>query len=347
MSASVWRAGRFEIDLARPRVMGIVNVTPDSFSEGGGDAGPARAIARCEQLLREGADLLDIGGESTRPGAAAIGADVELERVVPVLAAAVRLGCPVSIDTSKAAVMRAALELGADIVNDVSALRGEGALDVVGGDGRCGVCLMHMRGTPASMPGEARYDDVVAEVEAFLRERIGAAEAAGLARARIVADPGIGFAKTAAHNLELLARQQALLALGVPLVAGWSRKSTLARLAGVATPAAERSLDERTRIVAASVVAAVIAVERGARIVRVHDVAATVAALAVWRAAGGADNRDDRSTAPFESPRAEPTSAPTASAARSARRRSRRISCCAAVTPWRACSSRARPSRRC
>jgi dihydropteroate synthase len=152
---------------------------------------------------------------------------------------------------------------------------------------------MHMRGTPATMGGEARYDDVVAEVLAFLRERIAAAEAAGIARARIVADPGIGFAKTAEQNLELLARHEALGALGVPLVAGWSRKSTLARLAGVATPALQRTAEERARVDAASVVAAVLAVERGARIVRVHDVAATVAGLAVWRAAAGADNRAD------------------------------------------------------
>ena len=302
MSAPVWRAGRFEIDLARPRVMGIVNVTPDSFSEGSPDASPAAAIARCEQLLREGADLIDIGGESTRPGALSVSADVELARVVPVLEAAVRLGCPVSIDTSKASVMRAALDLGADIVNDIAALRGDGSLDVVAAHGRCGVCLMHMRGTPASMGREAQYDDVVAEVEAFLRERIGVAEAAGIGRDRIVADPGIGFAKTAAHNLELLARQEALSALGVPLLAGWSRKSTIARLAGVAAPAAERSADERNRIVAASVVAAVIAVERGARIVRVHDVAATVAGLGVWHAAAGVDNRADRSTAFPSSP---------------------------------------------
>jgi dihydropteroate synthase len=301
MSAPVWRAGRFAIDLARPRVMAIVNVTPDSFSEATPDASPAAAIARCEQLLREGADVLDIGGESTRPGARPVGAEVELARVVPVLEAAVRLGCPVSIDTSKAVVMRAALDLGADIVNDIQALRGEGSLAVVGAHARCGVCLMHTRGTPASMKGEARYDDVVADVRAFLRERIDVVEAAGVARERIVADPGIGFAKTAEHNLELLARHEELLALGVPILAGWSRKSTIARLAGVAAPAAERTDDERNRIVAASVAAAVLAVERGARIVRVHDVAATVAALQVLHAAG-ADNRAGRSPALRTSP---------------------------------------------
>jgi len=289
MSDPRWRAGRFEVDLERPRVMAIVNVTPDSFSDG--DPTPAQAIARCERLLAEGADILDIGGESTRPGAPAVDPETELARVVPVLQAAVRLGCPVSIDTTKAEVMRAALDLGADIVNDIAALRGPGALDVVSAHDSCGVCLMHMRGTPQTMREAARYDDVVAEVAAFLRERITAVEAAGVARERIVADPGIGFAKTPEHNLALLAQQETLAALGVPLLVGWSRKSTLARLAGVAAPATERSADERARVAAASVAAAVIAVERGARIVRVHDVAATVAALAVWRAAGGADNR--------------------------------------------------------
>jgi dihydropteroate synthase len=283
MSDPRWRAGRFEVDLERPSVMAIVNVTPDSFSDG--DPTPAQAIARCERLLAEGADILDIGGESTRPGAPAVDPETELARVVPVLQAAVRLGCPVSIDTTKAEVMRAALDLGADIVNDIAALRGPGALDVVSAHDSCGVCLMHMRGTPQTMREAARYDDVVAEVAAFLRERITAVEAAGVARERIVADPGIGFAKTPEHNLALLAQQETLAALGVPLLVGWSRKSTLARLAGVAAPATERSADERARVAAASVAAAVIAVERGARIVRVHDVAATVAALAVWRGA--------------------------------------------------------------
>ncbi|HEY2558840.1 MAG TPA: dihydropteroate synthase [Caldimonas sp.] len=297
MNAPCWRAGRFEIDLARPRVMAIVNVTPDSFSDGEPELTPAAAIARCERLLADGADILDIGGESSRPGANSIAADVELTRVRPVLEAAVRLGCPVSIDTTKAKVMRAALDLGVDIVNDLSALREPGALEVVAAHGRCGVCLMHMRGTSASMRGEARYDDVVGEVRAFLRERIAALEAAGIGRERIVADPGIGFAKTADHNVELLARQGELLALGVPLLVGWSRKSTIARLAGVATPPARRTADERMRIEAASVAAAVLAVERGARIVRVHDVAATVAGLAVWNAARGADNRRDFPTA--------------------------------------------------
>jgi dihydropteroate synthase len=298
MSGPTWRTSRFAIDLARPRVMGIVNVTPDSFSEGGADTSPAQAIARCEQLLKDGADLLDIGGESSRPGALPVSAEAELARVLPVLAAAVGLGCPVSIDTTKVEVMRAALDLGVDIVNDISALRTPGALELVAAHPRCGVCLMHMRGTPRSMQAEATYDDVAGEVAAFLRERIDAAVAAGIDRGRIVVDPGIGFGKTPAQNLELLARQDELLALGVPLLVGWSRKSTLARLAGLAAKApAGRSPHEQARLDAASVVAAVIAVERGAHIVRVHDVAATVAGLAVWQAAGGADNRADLSSA--------------------------------------------------
>jgi dihydropteroate synthase len=286
MSAAVWRTSRFAIDLARPRVMGIVNVTPDSFSDGAPDLTPARAIARCEQLLRDGADIIDIGGESSRPGAFPVSAAVELERVRPVLTAAVGLGCPISIDTTKPEVMQAALDLGADIVNDIAALGAPGALAAVAAHPRCGVCLMHMRGAPRSMPGPTDYGDVVAEVATFLAERIAAALEAGIERARIVVDPGVGFGKTPAHNLALLARQDELLALGVPLLAGWSRKSTLAHLIGVgATPPAERTVAERARLDAASVVAAVVAVQRGARIVRVHDVAATVAGLAVWQAA--------------------------------------------------------------
>jgi dihydropteroate synthase len=296
MSDPIWRTRRFDVDLAQPRVMGIVNVTPDSFSDGGARLDAAQAIARCEQLLNDGADLLDIGGESSRPGAAPVSAEAEIARVRPVLEAALSLGCPVSIDTSKPEVMRVALDLGVDIVNDISALRAPGALELVAAHARCGVCLMHMRGTAQSMTTEARYDDVVAEVAAFLRERIAAAEAAGIERARMVIDPGIGFAKTPPQNLALLAGQGGLLGLGVPLLVGWSRKSTLARLAGIAaTAAAGRPAAEQARLDAASVVAAVLAVERGARIVRVHDVAATVAGLAVWRAAAGADNRADLS----------------------------------------------------
>ena len=287
MSGPIWRTSRFAIDLARPRVMGIVNVTPDSFSEGGAALSTAaQAIARCEQMLVEGADILDIGGESSRPGALPVSAEEELARVRPVLTAAVSHGVPVSIDTTKVEVMRVALDLGVDIVNDIAALRTRGALDLVAGHPRCGVCLMHMRGMPRTMQVDPHYDDVVGEVAAFLGERIAAATAAGIGSDRIVVDGGVGFGKNDRHNFALLGRQDALLALGVPLLAGWSRKSTLARLAGVAaTPPAERSPAQRATLDAASVAASLLAVQRGARIVRVHQVAAMVAALAVWKAA--------------------------------------------------------------
>jgi dihydropteroate synthase len=281
-----WKTSRFEIDLAEPKVMGIVNVTPDSFSDGDPALTPGRALATCERLLAEGADMLDIGGESSRPGADPVDLETELARVLPVLREAVRLGCPISIDSAKPEVMRAALELGADIVNDIGALRAPGALEVVAAHPSCGVCLMHMRGTPRSMQRETDYDDLVGEIAAFLRGRVASVEAAGVARERVVVDPGVGFGKTQAQNLELLSRQAELLALGVPLLAGWSRKSTLARLAGVsATPPAERSAAQRATLDAASAAASLLAVQRGARIVRVHNVSAMVAALAVWKAA--------------------------------------------------------------
>ena len=281
-----WQTARFRIDLAQPRVMGIVNLTPDSFSDGDPDLTPARALAMCERLLAEGADLLDLGAESSRPGAEPVDAETELARLVPVLREAVRLGCPISVDTSKPEVMRTALDLGADIVNDIAALRSPGALEAVTAHPSCGVCLMHMRGTPRSMQSDPRYDDVVTEVAAFLRERIAAVQVAGVARERIVVDPGIGFGKTPAQNFDLLARQGELLALGVPLLTGWSRKSTLAQLSRVsAIPPAERSAVQRATLDAASVAASLLAVQRGARVVRVHNVAAMVAALAVWKAA--------------------------------------------------------------
>jgi dihydropteroate synthase len=271
----IWQTTRHLIDLSVPRVMGIVNVTPDSFADGDAARDTHAAIALCERLVGEGADVLDIGGESTRPGAAPVPVDVELARVVPVMAAAVELGVPVSIDTRCAQVMRVALDLGVDIVNDIEALRAAGALETVAAYPSCGVCLMHMQGDPRGMQQRPSYRDVVVEVAAFLRERVDACEAAGIDRARIVVDPGIGFGKTPDHNLELLRRQRELLAIGRPLLIGWSRKSTLGRITG-------RPVEER---VAASVAAAVMAVERGARIVRVHDVAATVDALAVWKSA--------------------------------------------------------------
>ncbi len=270
----LWHTGRFKIDLARPRVMGIVNVTPDSFSDGGQFADVRAACAHCEDLLAQGADLLDIGGESTRPGAIAPTAEAEIERVLPVLRHAVTLGVPVSVDTSEPAVMREALGLGVDIVNDVRALRRPGALEAVAAHPHAGVCLMHMQGEPGSMQHEPNYGDVAAEVLAFLAERAAALLGFGVDCQRIVFDPGYGFGKTADHNLELLRRQRELLSLGRPLLVGWSRKATLGKITGKAV--AERA--------AASVAAALLAVQRGASIVRVHDVAATVDALKVLAA---------------------------------------------------------------
>lgn len=273
-SAAHWQTTRFCIDLTRPRVMGIVNATPDSFSDGGLHASASLAIAHCEQLVRDGADLLDIGGESTRPGSQAPGDDGELQRVLAVLQAAVTMGVPVSVDTSSARVMAEALALGVDIVNDVRALRRPGALACIAAHPRAGVCLMHMRGEPDTMQAQAHYGDVLAEVRDFLRARALEVEAAGVARERIAIDPGIGFAKRPEHNLLLLQRQAELCGLGWPLLVGWSRKATLGLVTG-------RAVGQRT---AASVTAALLAVQRGARVLRVHDVAATVDALKVWRA---------------------------------------------------------------
>lgn len=271
-----WRTTRFRIDLARPQVMGIVNVTPDSFSDGGKYADSFSALAHCEQLLNEGADILDIGGESSRPGAGQVAVQDELDRVMPVLKGALKLGCPVSVDTAKPEVMRVALECGADIVNDILALQAPGALSIVAEHPDCGVCLMHMQGNPGSMQTDPRYDDVVAAVEAFLSTRAQVLRKRGVAAERIVLDPGIGFGKTTAHNFELLRRQDELLRLGYPLLVGWSRKGSLGKVTG--RPAGNRLV--------ASVAAALAAVHQGARVVRVHDVAATVDALKVWGAAG-------------------------------------------------------------
>jgi dihydropteroate synthase len=267
-----WQTSRHRIDLAQPRVMGIVNVTPDSFSDGGAHADTRSALAHCEQLLREGADMLDVGGESTRPGTAPVPLEQELARVLPVLREAVRLGVPVSVDTYKPEVMRAALELGVDIVNDVWALRQPGASEAVAAHPSCGVCLMHMHGEPASMQRAPMAGDAVPQVIAFLQRESQRLERLGVARGRIVWDPGIGFGKTIAQNFSLLARQSELLASGYPLLVGWSRKSSLGTVSGM--PAGERLVP--------SVAAALLAVERGARMVRVHDVRATVAALKVW-----------------------------------------------------------------
>ena len=259
--------------LERPLIMGIVNVTPDSFSDGGRFLEPSAALEHARRLIDEGADILDIGGESTRPGSAAIPESEEIARVVPVLEALRKSGVVLSVDTSKPGVMRAALDAGAAIVNDVCALQAPGALDAVAASD-CGVVLMHMQGSPRTMQLNPHYTDVVGEVREFLRERIAAATARGVAAVRIVVDPGFGFGKTVEHNFELLGQLAALTKLGVPVLAGVSRKGMLGAVTG-------RAVTDR---IAASVAAAVIAVERGARIVRVHDVAATRDALRVWAA---------------------------------------------------------------
>jgi dihydropteroate synthase len=273
---STWQTTRFEIDLATPRIMGIVNVTPDSFSDGGRHFNAIDALRQCERLIEEGADILDIGGESSRPGAPTLSVDDEWARIEQVLKAALALNVPISVDTCKTEVMRRALDLGADIVNDIHALESPGALELVADHGRCGVCLMHMKGDPATMQNRPFYPDVVEDVKAYLSQRMSALAALGVGAQRITLDPGIGFGKTPAHNIELLRRQPALLDLGRPLLVGWSRKSTLGMITG--KPVAER--------LAASLAAALAGVSKGARIVRVHDVAATADALKVWAAAG-------------------------------------------------------------
>lgn len=275
MTTKVWQTTRFRIDLAQPRVMGIVNVTPDSFSDGGAHASTRAALQHCEQLLEEGADILDIGGESTRPGSPAVSLADELARVLPVVQGAAQLGVPISVDTYKPEVMRAVLDLGADIVNDIWALRQHGAVATVASHPTCGVCLMHMHRDPQTMQAAPMDGDVVPAVREFLLERASALQAAGVSAARIMLDPGIGFGKTVAQNFSLLARQNELSRLGWPVLAGWSRKSSLGAVTGIES-AAQRMVP--------SVAAAVLAAERGAAVLRVHDVRETVAALSVWRA---------------------------------------------------------------
>ncbi len=268
--------GKFRLSLDRPLVMGIVNVTPDSFSDGGRYFSVERAVEHGLQLVEEGADILDVGGESTRPGAEEVGAGEELERVLPVLDGLRRGGVPLSVDTMKPAVMAEALAAGAAMVNDVRALREPGALQAVAASGAA-VCLMHMQGAPRTMQQAPRYDDVVAEVKDFLLGRVRAALEAGIVRERLVIDPGFGFGKTLGHNLELLRRLGEFMDLKLPLLAGLSRKSMIGALTGAA-------VEER---VYGSVAAAMLAVQKGARIVRAHDVKATRDALAVLEAVEG------------------------------------------------------------
>ncbi|OGA46509.1 MAG: dihydropteroate synthase [Betaproteobacteria bacterium RIFCSPLOWO2_12_FULL_62_58] len=270
------RCGRFLLALDRPLIMGVVNVTPDSFSDGGRYATTDHAVAHARSLIEQGADMLDIGGESTRPGAASVTLEEERRRVLPVLEALQDCGVPVSVDTQKPALMREAIAAGAAMVNDINALAAPDALEAVA-DTAAAVCLMHKLGDPQTMQQNPHYDDVVRGVRQFLVERVTAAERAGIGRERIVIDPGFGFGKTFEHNLALLRELRQLAALGVPVLVGLSRKSMLGKITG-------RGVAER---VFASIAAALIAVENGARILRVHDVAATRDALAVWQAVMG------------------------------------------------------------
>ena len=269
--ASFLQCGGHRLDLTRPRVMGVVNATPDSFSDGGRYLDPAQAIAHARQLVADGADIVDVGGESTRPGADEVSAAAECARVLPVVRALARDGAIVSVDTSKPEVIRAAVDAGASMINDVRALRVAGALDAAAASGAA-VCLMHMKGDPRTMQQAPQYADVVADVREFLAERIDAARAAGIPAERIAVDPGFGFGKTLEHNVAVMRGLPALAALGYPVVVGYSRKSSLGAITG-------RGPHDR---LAASLTAALVAIARGARIVRVHDVRETVDALAVW-----------------------------------------------------------------
>ena len=275
----LWKTTRFEINLATPKVMGIVNVTPDSFSDGREHANLSSALKHCELLLKQGAAILDIGGESTRPGAQEVSLEEELQRVLPVVKEAVRLNAPISVDTYKPQVMQAVLDAGADIINDIWALRQKGALEVIAKHAGCGVCLMHMHAQPLDMQVHPMEGLAVPKVVAFLQERVQALLALGVSKERMALDPGVGFGKTVAQNFELLSHQKQLSSLGYPLLVGWSRKSSLGAVTGC-------EVGER---LVPSVAAALLAVERGAKVVRVQDVEATVQALAVWRHASKPD----------------------------------------------------------
>lgn len=277
----VLRCGRFRLDLGRPRIMAIVNLTPDSFSGDGFDRNLDDALACAEAAVEAGADMLDIGGESSRPGADPVSEQEELDRILPLLERLVSWPVPISVDTVKPVVMRAAIDAGASMINDINAFRAESALEAVC-DSEAALCVMHMRGEPRTMQHAPHYDDVVAEVRVFLAERIAVLRAAGVDDDRIVTDPGFGFGKTLEHNLTLLRRMYELRELGFPVLAGLSRKSMLGAITG-------RPVDQRG---VASVAAALLAVDLGARIVRVHDVTATRDALTVWDAVYCTD-RDD------------------------------------------------------
>lgn len=274
-----WQTTRFDLDLSHPMVMGIVNLTPDSFSDGGLLGDTSQALRHAEQLLRDGAGILDVGGESTRPGALAVPFKEELSRLTPFLQEAVRWQVPISVDTCKAEVMQVVLDLGVDIINDIWAFRQPGAERVIAAHPNCGVCLMHMHRDPQTMQVETMTGDVLREVTDFLKERSESLTSKGIAARRLMLDPGIGFGKTVVQNFQLLAKQAELLHLGYPLLVGWSRKSSLGAVLahnGLTPEPAQRQV--------ASVAAALLALERGAAVVRVHDVKQTVDALKVWQA---------------------------------------------------------------
>ncbi len=273
------RCGKFELSLERPLIMGIVNLTPDSFSGDGLAFDRTRAIAHARKLIEEGADMLDLGAESSRPGAIPASLQEEMDRLLPVLEALTDCGVPISVDTYKPEVMQAAIDHGAAMINDIYALRRPGALEVVE-TSDCAVCLMHMQGEPLTMQQSPVYQDVVGEVREFLAERVAVALASGIERSRLVIDPGIGFGKSLEHNLALLSQLEEAAADGLPILAGISRKSMLGAITG-------RPVGER---LAGSLAAALIAVQHGARILRVHDVAATRDALSVWQAVEAARN---------------------------------------------------------
>ncbi len=273
-TAAQFQCGRFQLMLNRPHVMGIVNVTPDSFSDGGRFASTDLAVKHALQLVEEGADILDIGGESTRPGATPVGLDEELSRVIPVISTLRNLvNVPLSIDTYKPAVMREAMTAGADLVNDVKALQEEGAIEAVA-DSQVGICLMHMQGNPLTMQMDPIYNNVVEEVKVFLAERLNLCKKKGIHKNRILLDPGFGFGKLTTHNIALIQQLEFLLSLGQPLLVGLSRKAVLGKLVGG---------DESQRLYA-GIAASVISAMKGASIVRVHDVKATVDALKVVHA---------------------------------------------------------------
>lgn len=274
-----WQTSRFDLDLSQPRIMGIVNLTPDSFSDGGQYLDSAQALHHAERLLRDGAHILDVGAESTRPGAVVVPLAQELARLESFLREVVRWQVPISVDTYKPEVMQAVLDWGVDIINDVGALRKPGAQQVVAAHPSCGVCLMHMHRDPQTMQIEPMTGDVLSLVETFLRERLDTMLGLGVSLSRLVLDPGIGFGKTVAQNFQLLACQADLLRLGRPILAGWSRKSALGAALGL-----DGQVPEATQRQVASVAAALLAVERGASVVRVHDVKETSEALQIWLA---------------------------------------------------------------